>query len=360
MDLFHSNRDVEILDTTLRDGSYANDFQFTAGQTFTICQKLEEAGVRLIDVGHGIGLNASNSNYREALATDEEYMEAANEACEKAIWGMFCIPGIATLDDVERAAEHDMGFIRIGTNITEVEESESFIKLAKSKGMFVTANYMKSYASPPEVFAEKVEMSERYGADMIYLVDSAGGMLPSTIREYYSASRAVSNIPIGFHGHNNLGLAVANSLLMANEGSRFLDASLQGLGRGAGNTPTASIVASLEKQGFDTGIDLLALLRLGHKHVDPIQSDPTKMPLDVAAGYFGFHSSHMTKILDAAYKYDVDPVVLMEAVCEKDKIYAPEDMISELAQDLESESDARVEDYGWDSYVGSEEDVRQK
>ena len=360
MNFTDSNRSVEILDTTLRDGSYAVDFQFTVGQTKSICRALESAGVRLIEIGHGVGMNAGSAGYREAIATDEEYMTAASAACDDALWGMFCIPGVATLEDIERAAEHDMGFIRIGTNINEVEESKPFIELAKSHDMFVAANYMKSYARPPAELAEKVELSRSYGADMVYLVDSAGGMMPETVKQYYSAAREACDIPIGFHGHDNLGLSVANSLMMAEEGARVLDTSLMGLGRSAGNAPTETVVATLEKQGYDTGIDLFKLLRIAHKHIEPLQSNPIRLPLDIVAGFYEFHSSHLSKILDAAYSHDVDPALLIGKVCEQNKIYAPKDLIEEIAAEHSGEGEGRVEDYGFARYTGSEENERRK
>ena len=155
---------ITILETTLRDGSYAINYSFTSADTKVICKQLEEAGFEFIEVGHGAGLRASIKGYGIAAATDEEYMVAAKEALTKAKWGMFCIPGIAELEDIDLAAKHGMSFIRIGTNVTDVEKSESFIKRAKKYGMFVTANYMKSYALPPEQFAEKVKLSEKYGS----------------------------------------------------------------------------------------------------------------------------------------------------------------------------------------------------
>lgn len=358
MELFGSTTDVHILDTTLRDGSYANDFQFTAGQTRALCRELEKSGVPLIEVGHGVGLNAGNAGYRSAIATDEEYMQAASEACEDALWGMFCIPGIANLDHVRLAGKYGMDFIRIGTNINEVEESREFIEVAKKEDMFVTANYMKSYARSPEVFAEKAVQSESYGADMVYIVDSAGGMLPETVRDYLIAVKESTDIPVGFHGHDNLGLAVANSLTMADAGAFVIDTSLQGLGRSAGNSSTEKTVAVLEKSGYNTETDFLKLLRTGQEFVSPIRSNPSQMPLDVVAGKEEFHSSHMTKILDAAYEYAVDPAQLIYEVCRENKIYAPEKLVEELASNIDTSSGGRVQDYGPARYPGNEEDER--
>jgi len=284
-------------------------------------------------------------------------MRAASEGCDEASWGIFCIPGIATLEDVSFAAECGADFIRIGTNITEVEESEEFISLASSENMFVTSNYMKSYARSPNLLAKKVQMSEAFGVDMIYIVDSAGGMLPEKVLEYYRAVREVSDIPVGFHGHDNLGLSVANSLEMAKEGAQVIDTSLQGLGRSAGNASTEKTVAVLEKAGFDTGVDLLKVARAGQKFVNPIRSNPSQSPLAVIGGQVEFHSSHMTKILDSAYKYDVDPARLIQEVCERNKIHAPKSLVDQLAEQLQGEENGEMQSYGVTQYPGEEEDI---
>src|SRR5579859_6221930 len=203
---------LQLLDVTLRDGSYTIDFSFTAEDTANLCRGLEMAGVQYIEVGHGVGLGASGEKHGVAAASYEEYMQAAQGALTKSKWGMFCIPGIATLEHLDLAQRYKMDFIRVGTNVTEVEVSELFIKKAKAAGMFVAANYMKSYALPPEEFAKKVLLSQSYGVDMIYIVDSAGSMFPDDVVAYFKAVRAVTDIAVGFHGHENLGLSVANSL----------------------------------------------------------------------------------------------------------------------------------------------------
>ena len=148
-----------ILETTLRDGSYVLNFQFTASDTAILCGELERAGFSLIEVGHGIGLGASDAGLGTAAETDEAYLRAAAESIKRPRWGTFCIPGIAKVEDVEMAAQFGMRFIRIGTNVTDVEQSEPFIACAKRHGMFVCANFMKSYATAPKEFAAKARLS---------------------------------------------------------------------------------------------------------------------------------------------------------------------------------------------------------
>jgi 4-hydroxy 2-oxovalerate aldolase/long-chain acyl-CoA synthetase len=159
--------------------------------------------------------------------------------------------------------------------------------------MFVAANFMKSYVLTPEEFAQKVKIAENYGADMVYIVDSAGGMFEHNIKEYYDAVKKISNIPIGFHGHDNLGLAVSNSLAAAKFGIEFLDSSLQGLGRSAGNAATEILVFCLMKLGYKLNIDYLKLLDVGYKYIQPLVPHKGKIPLDIVSGFAEFHSSYM-------------------------------------------------------------------
>jgi 4-hydroxy 2-oxovalerate aldolase/long-chain acyl-CoA synthetase len=352
-------RKVNILETTLRDGSYAINFSFTSADTAVICRELENAGFKYIEIGHGVGLNASNHGFGPAAETDEEYMTAAENVLKRAKYGMFCIPGIARLEDIDLAAKHNMGFIRVGTNVTEVKTSEEYIKRAKDYGMFVTANYMKSYVLPPEKFAEKVRLSEKYGADMIYIVDSAGGMFTENIRNYYKAIRSVSNIAIGFHGHDNLGLAIANTLEAVKMGAEFVDASLQGLGRSAGNACTEVLVTALKKMGYETGIDFLKVLNIGKKYIQPLLTVKGRMPLDIVAGYADFHSSYMHHIRKYSAKYHINPAILIIEMCKVDKVHVDEEVLDKIAQRIKSKEDIYLGEYGFNRYVGGEQDEKK-
>ena len=177
-----------ILDTTLRDGSYVINFQFTARDTAIIAGKLDEAEFELIEIGHGVGLGASEAGYGQAAETDEGYMEAAASAVKRAKWGMFCIPGVATLDHVDRAAGYGMKFIRIGTNVTDVPQSQRFIERARHHGMFVCANYMKSYASDPQEFARNAVLSEKYGAEVVCSSELGGWISHARYRAIFPCS----------------------------------------------------------------------------------------------------------------------------------------------------------------------------
>ena len=207
-----NNHNIEILECTLRDGSYAVDFQLTPRDTSVIAAALENAGFKLIEVGHGVGLGASRMGKGPAAATDQEYMEATATILNSAQWGMFFVPGIGRHDDLEIAAQYGMDFVRIGTNVTEVRKSAEYVEHAKKLGMFVSANLMKSYALQPKELAEQAKLSERFGVDLVCLVDSAGTMLPEDITSYALAMNEVLTIPIGLHCHDNLTLGIANAL----------------------------------------------------------------------------------------------------------------------------------------------------
>lgn len=345
-----------ILDTTLRDGSYAINFSFTSADTAIICKELEEAGLEYIEIGHGSGLNASQSGYGRSVQTDEEYMIAADNVLTRAKYGMFCIPGIARLDDLDLARKHNMDFIRIGTDVTRVPESEKFIKKAKDYGMYVCANYMKSYALEPEKFAQKVLLSEKYGADVIYIVDSAGGMFPEDVINYFNAIRNVSSISIGFHGHDNLCLAISNSIAAIDAGFELIDSSLQGLGRSSGNACTEVLVMALKKKGYETSIDFHKVFETGQKYIHPLLQSNGKMPLDIVAGYADFHSSYMPHIMKYSAKYNVDPIQLIIKISKKNKVEVDENILEMVAKELKESGHVYTAKYRFNKYVGGEQD----
>lgn len=350
-----------ILEVTLRDGSYVINFQFTASDTAVICRELENAGFEMIEVGHGVGLGASRAGMGQAAETDEAYLRAAAETLKSAKWGMFCIPGIAKLEDIDMAAEYGMSFIRIGTNVTEVEPSEPFIARAKKHGMFVSANFMKSYAMSPKKFAEKAALTQKFGSDVLCIVDSAGGMLPSEMEQYFLAVQDVCDIALGFHGHNNIELAIANSLRAVELGASIVDTSLQGLGRGSGNTPTEIFLVALERSGVRTGFDPLQVFDIGEKYIKPLIQERGYDSINIVSGYALFHSSYMGVIREFSSKYRVDPRKLIIAVCEEDKVNAPREMVERIAQRISKESDdVFTARFRLDRYHGTEQSDRKE
>jgi len=332
---------VEILDCTLRDGSYPIDFQFTAEDTALICSALEAAGIRVLEVAHGLGLGAAREGKGDQAATDEAYLRAARSAVREGRVGAFFIPGIGVEDDLRLAADCGVDFIRIGTNVTELDQAEPFIASAKALGLYVCCNLMKSYAVPAEEFAARGKMAAEYGADCFCLVDSAGGMMPEDVTAYLEAAAAACDLRLGFHGHDNLCMAVANTLAAQEAGATLIDTSLQGLGRSEGNAVTEVTVAILQKRGLLLDIDVNALLDVAEAYIRPLVSRVGHSALGVTTGRAKFHSSFLSRVQTAAHAHGVDVRDLILKLCERDQINAPEPLLNELASQLSANGETK-------------------
>ena len=324
----------DILEVTLRDGSYLIDFQFTAEDTATIAGALESIGFRWIEVGHGLGLNASQSGKGMAAATDEEYMQAAAQALRHAKWGMFFIPGIGREEDIRLAARYGMSFLRIGTNVTEAAQAEPYIALAKELGLIVSYNAMKSYAVSPDEFGAVVAQVHQWGSDIACLVDSAGSMDPDSVAAFLQAAKQQSPSPLGYHGHDNLSLAMANTLRAIEEGAVLVDSSLQGMGRSAGNTVTEVLVAILQRRDFLPHIDLKAAMDVGQGLIQPLLGKRGVDPMAITGGLAKFHSSFTGKVQRYARNHGVDARDLIVRLCQEDQVSAPDELLERLSHEL--------------------------
>jgi len=324
----------DILEVTLRDGSYLIDFQFTAEDTANIAAALESIGFNWIEVGHGLGLNASQAGKGIAAATDEEYLDATAQALKRAKWGMFFIPGIGREEDLRLAARYGMSFVRIGTNVTETVQAEPYIALAKALGLIVSYNAMKSYAVSPAQFGKVVAQVHGWGADIACLVDSAGSMDPDSVAAYIRAAKAESASPLGYHGHDNLSLAMANTLRAVEEGAVLVDSSLQGMGRSAGNTVTEVLVAILQGRGLVPHIDLKAAMDVGQGLIQPLLGKRGVDPMAVTSGLAKFHSSFTGKVQGYARKHNIDVRDLIVRLCQEDQVSAPDELLERLSREL--------------------------
>jgi len=352
-------KNFKFLDCTLRDGSYVINFNFSKLDTKNIVSALDEVGVDFIEVGHGIGLGASTNKFPKAAAKDEEYMQAASESCIKSKWGMFFIPGIGSTKDIFKAANYKMDFIRIGVNIEDYKETEKYIKIAKENSMFVAVNFMKSYASSPGAFLKASKFVNKIGADLVYIVDSAGGMLPHELNQYVQILKKNSNIHFGFHGHDNLSLSNFNSLLCISEGAKIIDISLQGLGRSAGNASFETLIFLLMRYGFKLKIDPLKLLKISEKYIIPLMSSPGKTKsLDIISGYSQFHSSYMPVIDEVSNKFNLDPKELIIAVSAKEKSHVTKELAQKIAKKLKKSKKRNLtqNNYNFKRYVVNEQD----
>lgn len=327
----------DIMEVTLRDGSYVIDFQFTAEDTATLVSALEKAGFRWIEIGHGLGLNAQDKGKRRAVASDEEHLKAASQAVENAKWGMFFIPGIGRAEDIDLAAEYNMDFIRIGTNVTESEQAKAFIEQAKLHDMFVCYNAMKSYAITPEEFAKVAKQAQSWGADMVYIVDSAGTMLPEDVAAFIEAIKAECDVLVGFHGHDNLSMGMANTLQAIESGAAVVDSSLRGMGRSAGNVITEALLAIMQRRNYAKDIDLKSVMDISAGLIAPLVPGRGLDTMAITAGLAGFHSSFTVKVKSYAEKFDIDIRDLIVRLCEQNRVDAPDDLLEQLGKDIARE-----------------------
>jgi 4-hydroxy-2-oxovalerate aldolase len=318
-----------LLDCTIRDGSYAIDFKFTAADTGLIAGLLDEAGLRWIEIGHGLGLGASAAGKGRAASDDRTAIEASRAQVRTAQLGAFFIPDIGTSEDLRDAVDAGLDFIRIGHNADEMAAAMPSVELARELGLHVFVNFMKTYGITPEDFARASAMAVEHGAQGVYVVDSAGGMLPGEVAAYVEATRAVVDVPIGFHGHSNLHLAVANSIAAWEAGAELVDTSVSGIGRSSGNVPTEVMAAVFERLGVDCGVDALAVMDIAEAYLAPLAEHlhPHTMTA-VALGYGRFHSSYLPRALRAAEEAGVNPLRLIVALGREDMMRLPDDLLA--------------------------------
>lgn len=334
---------IQILETTLRDGSYVIDFQFTAADTFALSRTLDQLGIRLIEVGHGVGLNAGDAAGHPA-ADDLDYVRGAREAVKHAQIGAFCIPGIARLDDLRASADAGLQFVRIGADVDEIATTEAFIGEARKLGLFVFSNFMKSYAMSDTDFADIARVSANFGSQAVYLVDSAGGMVPDDIRRYMDAMRNAVDLPLGFHGHNNLNLAVANSLIAIEHGATIVDTTLLGMGRSSGNAPTEVMIPLLQRcHEACRDLDPILFVELAERAISPFLKNRWDNSEKTALGLAQVHSNYADRIRRAAEDNGKNFFSLIGEVGHLDKLNLPPTTLeSALAACRSEEEIARV------------------
>lgn len=331
---------AEILDCTLRDGSYEVNFGMDAALTSKTVSELDSCDIKLIEVGHGIGIDASEV-ITPAKETDYGYAKAAQAAIRNSNWGMFCIPTIATSQSVIGLADEGMGFVRIGIDVGQMEEGLRFIEAIQDLDLKVFVNFMKSYSMNEKELATRAKLiNDNFPIEAFYLVDSAGGMLPQDVKRYGSSLRGElgNNVRLGFHGHNNLGMAVSNSLACLEEGFSIVDSTLQGIGRSAGNAPTERIAAVMALTGHNDSYDVVKIMKISES-VRRILGYPGTSGLDTMAGLTGFHSSYMDNLLEISKEMRVDPYRLMREVTQESKSHVSDGMLRRLAKELPVEVD---------------------
>jgi 4-hydroxy 2-oxovalerate aldolase len=329
---------IHIVDSTLRDGSHALSHQFVAEQVARVAKGLDDAGVEVIEVSHGDGLGGSTINYGFSKQPELEWLKAASSAIKKGKMAVLLLPGIGTKEDLKVASDFGAKVARIATHVTEADISEQHIGLAKKMGMKAIGFLMMAHMAPPEKVAEQGRLMESYGADVVYVTDSAGALLPPTVRERIRALREAIKVEVGFHGHNNLSLAVANSLAAIEEGARWIDGCTCGMGAGSGNTATEVLAAVLDKMGYASSIDLWKIMDVAEDVVRPIMLKPVRIgKASLTMGYAGIYSSFLLHAEKAAQRFGVDARDILVEIGKRKAVGGQEDLIVEIAMALAEE-----------------------
>ena len=325
---------VRIIDATLRDGMHAVSHQFTPEQMAVIAKGMEEAGVDTIEVGHGDGLGGSSMQYGFAKSSDAEYLSAVSKMLKKTKLDVLLIPGIGTIEDLKEVMEYGVKTVRVATHVTEADVGEQHIGFCKNNGLEVVGFLMMSHMAPPAKIVEQAKLFESYGADMVYVTDSAGAMVPGDVRERIQAVKEAISLPVGFHGHNNLGLAIGNSLAAIEAGAVSIDTCVRGLGAGAGNAQLEVLVAVLTKMGYSTRIDLYKAMDVADL-LDPMMHRPQTISNPaLAIGYAGAYGSFLLHSYRAAEKFGVDARDILIEMGRRKTVGGQEDLIIDVAIDL--------------------------
>ncbi|HWL13771.1 MAG TPA: 4-hydroxy-2-oxovalerate aldolase [Ureibacillus sp.] len=330
-----NERDVLITEVALRDGSHAIRHQFTVEQVTTIAKALDEANVPFIEVSHGDGLGGSSLQYGFSLTNELELIEAAASVVNNSKIAVLLLPGIGTMPDLKKAAELGAKMARIATHVTEADVSPQHIALAKDLGLETVGFLMMSHMAPTEKLVEQAKLMESYGADTVYVVDSAGALLPHQVKERIRALKDTLEVNVGFHAHNNLSLAMANTLVAIEEGATRIDGSIRCLGAGAGNTQTEVLVAVLDKLGIKTGIDLYKMMDIAEDLVAPILEKPQEITRDgLVLGYAGVYSSFLLFAQRAAKRFEIDSRDILLELGKRKVVGGQEDMIMDVAAEI--------------------------
>jgi len=333
---------IKLHDMTLRDGMHPKRHLMTLDQMKSIATGLDAAGMPLIEVTHGDGLGGSSVNYGFPAHTDEEYLSAVIPLMKTAKVSALLLPGIGTVDHLQMA--HDLGVhtIRVATHCTEADVSEQHINLARKLGMDTVGFLMMAHMNSPEGLVTQARLMEGYGANCIYITDSAGYMLPDDVRARLSAVRAAlkPDTELGFHGHHTMAMGVANSVAAIECGATRIDAAAAGLGAGAGNTPMEVLVAVLDRMGIETGVDVWKIQDVAEDLVVPIMDFPIRIDRDaLTLGYAGVYGSFLLFAKRAAAKYNLPSRDILVELGRRGMVGGQEDMIEDTALTMARQRD---------------------
>ena len=328
---------VTIHDMSLRDGMHPKRHRISIDEMISIARGLDEAGVPMIEVTHGDGLAGASVNYGFPAHSDEEYLRAVRPHVKNAKISALLLPGIGTVPDLMMAHDCGVDMVRVATHCTEADVSEQHIKKSSELGLDTVGFLMMSHMLDPKGLIEQAKLMEGYGANCIYITDSAGYMLPDDVKSRLGAVREALNdeTELGFHGHHNLAMGVANSIAAVEVGANRIDGSAAGMGAGAGNTPLEVFVAVTNRMGIETGVDLFKLMDVAEDLVYPIQDIPVRIDRDaLTLGYAGVYSSFLLFAKRAQERYGVQSREILVELGKRGMVGGQEDMIEDVALEM--------------------------
>ena len=332
MDL--KGKKVTVHDMTLRDGMHPKRHQMTLEQMKNVAVGLDEAGVPLIEVTHGDGLGGSSVNYGFPAHSDEEYLSTVIPLMKNAKVSALLLPGIGTVDHLRMAKDLGVHTIRVATHCTEADVSEQHITMARQLDMDTVGFLMMAHMNTPEGLIQQAKLMESYGANCIYVTDSAGYMLPDDVKVRLDAVRQAlkPETELGLHGHHNLAMGIANSLAAVEVGANRIDAAAAGLGAGAGNTPMEVFIAVCDRMGIDTGVDVFKIQDVAEDIVVPMMDHIIRVDRDsLTLGYAGVYSSFLLFAKRAEKKYGIPARELLVELGRRGMVGGQEDMIEDTA-----------------------------
>ncbi|GGQ72496.1 4-hydroxy-2-oxovalerate aldolase [Couchioplanes azureus] len=339
---FSADLDVRITDSALRDGSHAKRHQFTAAEVASVVAALDAAGVPVIEVAHGDGLGGSSFTYGLSRTPEQELIEVAVRTATRARIAFLMLPGVGVVDDIRVAAGNGAGVCRIATHCTEADIAVQHFGLARERGLETVGFLMMAHSQPPEALAKQARIMADAGCQCVYVVDSAGALVLDQVADRVAALVAElgDDAQVGFHGHENLGLGVANSVLAVRAGAAQIDGSTRRFGAGAGNTPVEAFVGVCDKLGIRTGVDFFAVVDAAEDVVRPVMPQECLLDrLSLTMGYAGVYSSFLTHAFALSRRYGVPGAEILVRAGERRLVGGQEDQLIDIAVQLRREAD---------------------